>query len=179
MARNILSVLLLLIEVTTMCSQPVTLNWIFFVNGKIPEAARCSIIISGDDASDTVPCKYQVGEFIVSEDNYDKILVASECIMVLEIIFDEISPFPHNQYLYPIAIRKSYLTMSNSSYLIFNIHNISVRKRKFYIEIIGEGFKITPPYHRSQSMYNVFYDRKTRCRHSCSSKDIIRMNKVP
>lgn len=168
-------VLMVFFRVEIVFSQSVTFNWTFFVDGKIPETADCWLIIPQNDFNDSVNCEYRVGEFVISKDVLDMITGTSSDNIVLSFIYTDIK----NKYVYPLTIQKSFFTPNFSSYIIFNIDNVNIRKRKFYIEIIGEGFKVIPPYPRKKSIYNVFNAQRMKSQHRGKGIDTILMKKVP
>lgn len=170
-----LIVLMFFFRIGNVFSQSITFNWTFFVDGKIPETADCWLIIPQDDFNDSVNCEYRVGEFVISKDILNMIMRTSSDNIVLNFIYTDYK----NKYAYPLTIQKSFFLPNYSSYIIFNIDNINIKKRKYYIEIIGEGFKVIPPYPRKKSMYNVFNGQRMKSQHRSKGTDTILMKKVP
>lgn len=166
-----------------MLSQSTRLNWIFIIDGMTPDVANanCIIILSQDGFNDTILCKYIVGDVWVPTDKFNQIMENTNDAIGIEFTYIErqySGPFQYLRYIYPITLYKSFF---NSSYILFNIENISIKKRIFSLKISsGDGYVIKwPPYHRRKSPHNAF----TRSKHKMQTKhnftDIIRMNRVP
>ena len=159
-------------------SQSTTLNWIFFINGKIPEStsAKCKMIVVKNEACDTIPCEYYVGKIMIQKPFLDQILKSESDSVILDFTYTDYSLFSHPKYKYSLAL-ENYIF--KSSFLIFNIDNISIKRKEFYLEILGDGFKTIPAYPRRKSMYNVFPKIELKRSSKRFYNQTIIMRKVP
>jgi len=133
---------ILFLSVTSLYSQSEMLNWIFFVNKKIPDVSMLSgeIIFQQDSSVHTIiPFDYSVGCIKISKENLHLIYNDTISDFYLRIVYSEYLRKTHNKYVYKIPIEKRFFT---APYIIFDIKNISKRKRKFFLEILGDGYKI-------------------------------------
>lgn len=164
-------------------SKSTKLNWIFLVDGMVPDNAfaNCKIILPQESFNDTILCTYIVGDVWVPTDKLNQILENTNDVIGLEFTYIE----RHNsgfiqsiRYVYPITLYKSFF---NSSFILFNIENISIKERLFSLKISsGDGYVIkSPPYHRRKSSHNAFTRRGIKMQSKNKVTDVIRMNRVP
>jgi hypothetical protein len=75
--KKILLVILTLIGLTSICSPHSHLNWIIFINGKLPESGISNAKISLIDTTGNlleIPINYLIGDLQLSEKDYNKII---------------------------------------------------------------------------------------------------------
>ena len=164
-------------------SQSTRLNWIFLVDGMLPDNAyaNCKIILPQDGFNDTILCKYIVGDVWIPTDKLNQILENTNDVIGLEFTYIERHNYGFIQsirYVYPITLYKSFF---NSSFVLFNIENISIKERLFSLKISsGDGYVIkSPPYHRRKSSHNAFTRRGVKMQSKNKVTDVIRMNRLP
>ena len=76
--QNLILIILILVGIIVKSySQSTSLNWTFFIDGKIPETVQCSMVLSQDNKKDTIRVDYVPGEMLISQGNYDKITNSS------------------------------------------------------------------------------------------------------
>lgn len=172
--QNLILILLILVGIIVKSySQSTSLNWTFFIDGKIPETVQCSMVLSQDNKKDTIRVDYVPGEMLISQGNYDKI-TNSSC----ENIVIDFSCYVYtcNSIVYCHYKIPLHRFLFNKLYVIFNIDNVSFRKGLYYLEIFGDGFKIVPPYSRRKSMYNVFLPPHNlqKYKHGCTDTIIMK-----
>ncbi len=112
------------------------LNWIILMDGKFPNFMRQRGEFVCETASPSekriINFNYLVGEIIISKNDYE-FIIGNDVIKVLMILhYDSYNDKTDNgvTYSYPFKVYKS---LFNSSYVIFNILNINMKKKVFYV----------------------------------------------
>ena len=156
-------------------SQSTRLNWIFLVDGTVPQSAyaNCKIILPQEGGNDTIFCEYITGDILIPTNGLHQIMKDSNEGYFLEFTYIEVQK--HLQplrYVYPIPLYKSFF---NNSHVLFNIENVSIKKQLFNLSISsGNGYTIKWPYRKRKDTQNAFARGKHKIKHN-----IIRMNRVP
>ena len=138
--RRILFLIIISLYFTNIYSQDKEINWIFFVDGKIPNETMLSGEIHFQQDSLTkvvIPFNYTIGNITITNNDFQLLNNNSILNITLTICYSEYLNNSYNKYIYNITVSKNYL---NEPYIVFNITNTSKKKQLFYLEIIGCGF---------------------------------------
>lgn len=140
--RRLLCVIVLFMTFSVIYSQNEKINWIIFVNGKIPDVGLINgeIFFQQDSISQVIiPFEYTVGSVIISSKDLQKLINQSSLDLKLKICYSEFHNYTRNEYIYIIPISKNFFL---EPFVVFNITNISKKKKTYYLEIIGDGVKV-------------------------------------
>lgn len=138
--RRFIFLIIISLYFTNIYSQDKEINWIFFVDGKIPNETMLSGEIHFQQDSLTkavIPFNYTIGKITITNNDFQLLNNKSISNIALTICYSEYLNNSYNKYIYNIIVSKNYL---NEPYIVFNITNTNKKKRLFYLEIIGCGF---------------------------------------
>ena len=134
--KKIIIYIFLLINSITIFSQETKINWILFIDGKIPQ----SIILRGEficfentPMEKIIPFEYLIGDIKISENDmrYIEENGGNMEFIRVKLTYKEFAKHSHNEYIYSFEIEPR-LLLPIYDYVVLRITNLNKKKGTFY-----------------------------------------------